>query len=363
MKEKQHILIVDDESCIRQFLVQILSQAGFECIMAENGIDALEKLQQTSISLIISDIRMPGLDGIGLLKEIKKNHPFTEIIMATAVSETAKAVEAIKLGAYDYVMKPFDVNTVVASIQRALQKRQLLLENKEYHDRLEDKVRETTAELVEMNAQLRHLFLNTIQSLVHTLEAKDTYTEGHSRRVAEMVEVLARRLGFSDSEVERLHLAAILHDIGKIGVREACLNKPHKLTDAEFNEIKQHPLISERILKPIAELEDILPDIRHHHERYDGKGYPGGRKGGEIPIGPRILAVAYSYDAMTSDRLYRKALNICETLEELQRNIGKQFDPKIVTWFLSIHKELPQMKDTCEEVPSHLTTQPAVLSL
>jgi putative two-component system response regulator len=283
--------------------------------------------------------------------------------MATAVSETVKAVEAMKLGAYDYVIKPFDVNMVVTSVHRALERRQLRLENKEYHDRLEEKVLEKTAELVEMNAQLRHLFLNTVQSLVHTLEAKDKYTEGHSRRVAKMAETMAKHLRFTDSQLERIHLAAILHDIGKIGVREACLNKPGRLTPAEYDEVKQHPLISERILKPIEALEDILPNIRHHHERFDGKGYPSGLRGTDIPIGSRILSVADSYDAMTSDRPYRRALSVHETLEELKRNTGTQFDPELVTLFLSIHEASARMLDDDGERPVSRPTPSSVFSL
>jgi len=341
VNESQKILIVDDEPSVRQLLVDILSQEGFQCITAEHGNDALEQLKHQSVPVIISDIRMPGLDGIGLLKAVKKRMPFTEVIMATAVSETVKAIEAMKIGAYDYLLKPFDVTMVVPSVRRALDKRHLRLENKEYHDKLEVKVREKTAELVEKNAQLHHLFLNTVQSLVHTLEAKDTYTEDHSRRVASMVDTMTQRLHFSETRQERLHLAAILHDIGKIGIREACLNKPGKLTDAEFDEIKEHPGISEHILTPIEALQDIIPDIRHHHERFDGKGYPDELKGEEIPIGSRILAVADSYDAMRSDRPYRQALGIDKTLEELEKNAGTQFDPKLVTLFLSIHQDAP----------------------
>ena len=363
MERHEKVLIVDDESCVRQLLTHILNQEGLECLTAENGLDALEKLKQISVPVIISDIRMPGLDGIALLRSVKQSDPLTEVIMATAVSETVKAVEAMKLGAYDYVIKPFDVNLVVTSVRRALERRQLRLENKEYHDRLEEKVREKTAELLEMNVQLRHLFLNTIQSLVHTLEAKDKYTEGHSRRVARMAVSIAERLHFTETQLERIHLAAILHDIGKIGVRETCLNKPGKLTPAEFDEIKQHPLISERILKPIEALEDILADIRHHHERFDGTGYPSGLAGEAIPLVSRILTVADSYDAMTSDRPYRKALSVAETLAELRRNAGTQFDPELVTIFLSIHEALRPLADDDEEQAVARPVSSVVLSL
>ena len=350
MNEKLKILIVDDETCVRELLTHFLSQKGYDCVTVENASCALDSMEQEHFPLVISDIRMPGLDGIALLQEIKKREPFTEVIMATALSETATAIEAMRHGAYDYVLKPFDLSAVGVSVQRALERRQLLIENKEYHNHLEEKVREKTSELLEKNMQLRLLFLNTIQSLVHTLEAKDTYTEGHSRRVAEISLCIAERLSFSSEELEKLHLAGILHDIGKIGVREECLNKPGTLTDEEYEEIKQHPLISERILKPLEELHGILDDIRHHHERYDGYGYPHGLKGETIPLGSRILAVADSYDAMTSDRPYRPALSSEKALKELEVNAGKQFDPKLVQVFSDLLKEHPSLKDECDSI-------------
>jgi response regulator RpfG family c-di-GMP phosphodiesterase len=345
VEEKTRILIVDDEPCVRQLLAEVLSQDGYECIAAENGRAALDHLQHERIPIIISDIRMPKLDGLDLLREVKKRYPFTEVIMATAVNETNRAVEAMRLGAYDYVVKPFDVRAVSASVRRALERRRLLLENREYHERLEEKVREKTSELVEKNVQLRLLFLNTIESLVYTLEAKDKCTEGHSRRVSEMAGFMARTLQFSQEQVERIRLAGVLHDIGKIGVREECLNKSGRLTEEEYDEIKRHPLISERILKPIEALDDILPIIRHHHERYDGKGYPSGLMGEKIPMGSRILAIVDSYDAMISDRPYRSALSIQKTLEEIQANAGKQFDPKLVTVFQNIYESFRHMRE------------------
>ncbi|MFQ6093088.1 MAG: HD domain-containing phosphohydrolase [bacterium] len=345
MKEKTTILIVDDEPCVREVLAQFLSQKGYGCVTAEDVQGALDTLKRECIPLVISDIRMPGLDGVALLQEVKKREPFTEVIMATAVSDTAKAIEAMRLGAYDYVLKPFNLSGIAASVQRALERRRLLLENEEYRDRLQEKVREKTSELVEKNVRLRLLFLNAIQSLVHTLEAKDKYTEGHSRRVAEIAALMARRLHFSNKDVERLRLAGILHDIGKIGVREAYLNKPGKLTAEEYDMIKQHPLISERILRPIEELQAILGDIKHHHERYDGGGYPCGLDGEKIPIGARILAVADCFDAMISHRAYRPALTPEQALEEMKNNAGKQFDPQLVTVFLEMYEELPQLRD------------------
>jgi putative nucleotidyltransferase with HDIG domain len=345
VEESKKILVVDDEPAIRGVLTQFLRQERYECISTENGTAALDVLETESVPVVLLDMLMPGLDGIPLLQEVKKRKPLTEVIVVTGFADVAKAVEAMRLGASDYVLKPFDLSTVSNSIERALKSRQRLLESKEYHDRLEEKIREKTSELVEKNLRLRLIMLNTVQSLVHTLEAKDKCTEGHSKRVAILATLLAKRLGFSDQNVEKLRLAGILHDIGKIGIREACLNKPGRLSDDEYCEVKAHPLISERILKPIDELQDILPEIIHHHERYDGNGYPCGLKREEIPLEARILAMADCFDAMTSDRPYRAALTTDEAMEEVRRNTGKQFDPQVVSVFFEMSEEIISLRD------------------
>jgi putative two-component system response regulator len=359
VNDRVKILIVDDEPCVRGLLTQFLSQEGYDCIAAEDGNRALNILERENIPVVLLDMLMPGLNGISLLQEVKKSKPLTEAIMVTGFTDIAKAVEAMRLGASDYVLKPFHLKTVLASVHRALENRRLLLESREYQDRLEEKIFEKTSELIEKNARLRLIMLNTVQSLVHTLEAKDKRTEGHSKRVALLAVLLAKRLGFPETSVEQLRLSGILHDIGKIGVREECLNKRGKLTGQEYDEIKKHPLISERILEPIEELREILPGIRHHHERYDGRGYPHGLKGEDIPQYARILAMADCYDAMTSDRPYRSALTVEKALKEMRVNAGKQFDPQLVPVFLDIRNGLEILRnlgdgDIVRESPLHL---------
>lgn len=332
----EKILIVDDETSVREVLAQKLSREGYECVTSPSTADALRKMAEDNFPLILSDIKMVGKDGIELLREVKEREPDTQVIMVTAVVDAQRAVEAMKLGAYDYVTKPFDLEDVAISVKRALEKRRLIIENRQYQQTLERKVREKTKELSKRNRQIQLLLFNVIKTLAYTLEAKDRYTEGHSRRVAENAALMAQHLGLAKKDVENIRLAGMLHDIGKIGIREVSLNKPDRLTAEEYDEVKRHPLIAEHILEPIEELDGIIDNIKHHHERYDGKGYPSRLKGETIPLGARILAVADCFDAMTSVRPYRPALSVREVLKQIEDGAGSQFDPEIVKIFLKI---------------------------
>jgi putative nucleotidyltransferase with HDIG domain len=319
----------------------------------------LEIIESQPVSVAVLDVLIPGIDGLTLLKKIKRMKPFSEVIMISGAADIALAIEAMRYGARDYVLKPFNLGALAASVRRSFQYRHRIMESKEYQDHLEMKIREKATELIEQNMQLQLLVINTVQSLVYTLEAKDKHTEGHSKRVALLAILLAKRLGYSDEEVEKLRLAGILHDIGKIGVREACLNKAGTLNDEEYDEIKEHPLISERILKPIEELREIIPHIKHHHERYDGRGYPCGLQGTEIPVDARILAMADSYDAMTTNRPYRSALSADEAMEEMKLNAGRQFDPQLVSVFVEMRKHVEAvMKSNVDEPSAELSFLP-----
>lgn len=331
------ILIVDDDCVIRDLLLLRLTNEGYECEIAEKGTAALDRIKDTGYEIMLTDIRMPEMDGIELLTAAKRLDPDMEVIMVTGVSDTSEAIKAMRFGAYDYVMKPFDLEYVVLDVQRALETRQLQRQNKAYQHNLEHRVHEATVELLEKNKQIQSLLFNTITSFVHVLEAKDTYTEGHSRRVAEKAETVAQDCCVSTEEIENIRLAGLLHDIGKVGIREKTLNKPGKLTVEEYEEVKTHPLVAERILQPIEELRSIVPDIKHHHERYDGFGYPSGLRGEDIPFGARILGVVDAYDAITSERPYRAAYSHTYALNEIERNMGKQFDPLVARTFISLY--------------------------
>jgi putative nucleotidyltransferase with HDIG domain len=332
MTEKQKtILIVDDEEVIRRLLHQKLSGEGYHCEEAGSAEQALDRLRSNTVELVILDIKMPGKSGIELLPEIRASYTDTAVIMATAITDTSTAIQCMKDGAYDYLTKPFNLDEVILSVVRALEKRRLELENRDYRQHLEQKVEEQAQ-------KIRASFLSAITALAYALEAKDIYTSGHSQRVVEVSVAIAEELGMPQDSIDKIRLAGLVHDIGKIGVKESVLNKPGKLTDEEYQHIKSHCDIGERILTPIVEDEEILKVVRHHHERYDGRGYPDGLSGEQIPLGARILAVADTYDALTSERPYREAMSAETAFAEIERGKGAQFDPIVAGAFLRIKK-------------------------
>jgi putative nucleotidyltransferase with HDIG domain len=336
---ERSILVVDDERAVNSIVARYLTQMGYSCATAESGQEALEILKNHRCAVALCDIRMPGMDGIELLRRIKEYDDDVQVVMLTAVDSRETAVEAIREGAYDYVVKPFHLEEVLIGVQRAQENRRLIVESRGYQRNLERKVKERTRELAEKNEELQRLFISAIESIVLTLQAKDGYTEGHSRRVSAHATAIARKLGLTEDEVEDIRLAALLHDIGKVGTSDTILNKPGQLSEEEGAHIRSHPLIAASILEPITPLEGCIPYIRHVHEAYDGSGYPYGLKGEEIPLGARIVAVADVFDAMTSPRPYRPALEPRSVLDHLTAEAGRQFDPAIVEVFLEVYEE------------------------
>ena len=321
------ILIVEGEPSVREILSWRLTEEGYQCEEAPSGNKALDLIKNgRRYDLILSDIRMPGMSGIDLLKQVKELDENMAVIMVAAISDMNIAVDTLKMGAFDYITKPFNLDEVVISIERALEKRNLILKNREYQLYLEEKVEEQTKEI-------KNLYLDAIKSLVNALEAKDKYTEGHSRRVTKYAEEIARCMKLSSEKIRKIHLAGLLHDIGKIGVKESILNKPTTLNQAEFSSVYDHPVISARILSPVLRDQDVLMYVKHHHESWDGTGRPDGLKGEEIPIGARVLSVADAFDAITSDRPYRSARTVSFAVQEIKRCSGSQFDPSVVRAF------------------------------
>lgn len=332
--EKARVLIVDDEETVREILRRTLQQEGYSCVTASNTDSALDLIDGDSIDLVLSDIMMPGKSGVELLGEVREKSPDTAMIMVTAVADTQTAINAMKLGAYDYVTKPFNLVEVLISVDRALEKRNLIVSNREYKVNLEKKVEEQTDEI-------RETFLGALMALAAALDAKDSYTNGHSKRVSELAVTIGCELGLASAAIDKIRFAGLVHDIGKIGVPEEILLKPGKLTDEEFDRIKEHSAAGEKILKPIIRDQEILAIVRYHHERYSGGGYPDGIKKEDIPLGARIMAVADAYDAMTSNRSYREALSPEKARSQLLANRGSQFDPELVDLFIKAEGKMP----------------------
>jgi putative two-component system response regulator len=323
------LLVVDDEEFLRAVISERLKIEGFSVDEAQNGKEALARLSEEDYSILLTDIRMPEMDGISLLREVSSRFPDTARIVMTAHGQLETAVTALKTGAFDYILKPVNFDVLFLTIRNALRKQEMERQLQDYRMNLEIKVKEQTD-------LINSMYIRSIHSLIRALEAKDFYTRGHSQRVTRFSVAVGRGLAWTTARLEVLQRAAILHDLGKIGVRESVLNKPGKLTCEEFGEVARHPEVATQILSPIPFFQNVLPAILHHHERFDGRGYPGRIGGTDIPLESRIMSVADTYDAMTSTRAYRPALSEEEATAEIRRCSETQFDPEIVSVFLSV---------------------------
>jgi putative nucleotidyltransferase with HDIG domain len=307
----------------------MLQAQGFSCFEAASGREALQILERIGDTpLIVSDMRMPELDGIGLLEAVRRAYPDTSVIMLSGMSETTIAVDCLHRGAADFLLKPISMSELQARVARALEKRQLVLQNRFYQANLERQVHAQAQ-------RIQELFLQGVQMLARALEAKDSYTRGHSIRVSQYAVATAERLGFENSRLDEIRLGGELHDIGKIGTREAVLHKAGSLTAEEFRQITEHPVLGEKMLSPLAhESPAVLQIVRSHHERLDGHGFPDGLRGESIPIEARIVAVADTFDAITTERPYRDSRTPEEAVGELRRVAGTQLDPDAVEAFV-----------------------------
>lgn len=328
---KESILLVDDEEDIRGILSKGLAVRGYVCDEAENGDQALAKLESKPTDLVIMDINMPGRLGSEVLPDITKRFPETAVIMASGVSDSKVIAKCIKDGAQDYISKPFRFEQVLSSVNGTLDKRRVALEIQRYFQEMGKKV---GAEKLEP----RQLFLGTIETLVKTLEACDTYTRDHSQSVAEIAVALGRQMRLSNEELEDLRWAGLLHDVGKIAVDPNILNKPSELTPTEYRHIMTHAIVGPSLVKPFVN-QKVVDIISHHHDHFDGGGLDQTLKGKEIPLGARIIALADAYQAMTSDRPYRKALTKLDAIEEIQWYSGTQFDPIVANVMINIIKQ------------------------
>jgi putative two-component system response regulator len=331
---EERILIVDDEEMICSIISRRLVKEGYTCMAARNGKEALNLFYKDSFSLIISDIKMPEMNGIELLKRVKAVNPGMMVIILTAYPEIDLAVEAMRLGAYDFLTKPFNLDLVVLSIKNALEKRALEEKVEAYHKNLEKLVEERTAKLEQALRTLKKAHLASVQVLAEAIDAKDPYTRGHSDRVRRMSLRIALQMGFSLERQESLEYGALLHDIGKIGIKDEVLQKQGTLNSQEYEYIQEHPLIGVKIVEGVDFFRDKIPMIRHHHEHFDGTGYPDGLAGEAIPIEARIISIPDAFDAMTSLRPHRGIMPLDEVICELENHRGRQFDPEILDIFL-----------------------------
>ena len=331
---EDRILIVDDEQGICNLFARRLTREGYLCTTANNGKEALSRFYKDAFSLIISDIKMPEMDGIEFLKRVRDINSKMMVIMVTGYPEIDMAVEAMRLGAYDFIIKPADLDLVTLSVKKALEKKRLEEEVEAYHNHLERLVEERTGKLQQAYRILKKAHLDSVKILAEAIDAKDPYTRGHSDRVKRMSLKIAYQLGFAEDRLESLEYGALLHDIGKIGIRDEVLQKPGALSPEEYQHIQEHPLIGVKIVEGIDFFKDMIPVIRHHHEHFDGSGYPDGLAGEAIPLEARIIFVPDAFDAMSTLRPHRGAMPLEDVLMELDKAKSKQFDPQVLEIFL-----------------------------
>lgn len=355
-----NILIVDDEIGPRESLRMIL-KPHYNIYTAENGYSAIQMLRQVEIDVVTLDLKMPGMSGIETLKEIRSIDPDVMVIIITGFGTLKTAIEAIRYGVFDYIPKPFNVPEIMCIIDKSIYRRRLNLKIRKLLNQRPDPsmIQDTlTSGSLPVPREMRSLTdtgngegvvtenqncLEFSRVLAFTLEEKDPYTSGHSERVCYYSDFISKKLGLNSKDRNEIRIASYLHDIGKIGISNRFINKKGSLSSTEWAIIKQHTKKSLELLVPLNLSSNILSYIHHHHERYDGTGYPDGLAEDQIPLGARIIAIADAYDSMTSDRPYRKPLSNGEAKNELLKYAGKQFDPQLVSLFLDILKEMEEV--------------------
>src|SRR4029077_15597821 len=336
------LLVVDDEVACRNVMKTMLGELGTSCKTAASAAEALTVLRNESMDAIIADLNMPGVSGLGLLAEVRKLYPQLGFLMATGVDEVRLGIKAMRNGADDYLIKPLQIDTIMASLERAFHKKYLEREVENYRQNLERMVNDRTLRLQDALSQVEQTYADTVDALGAAIDLRDEQTAGHSRRVCLYSIKLLKAMNGSLQQLKSLSIGAILHDIGKLGISDAILLKPGALTIDERRIMRCHVQIGYDLIKRIPFLADAAQIILMHHERWDGSGYPQGLKGRDVPLSARIFAVADSVDAITSDRPYRSALSSDHARGEIERQAGTQFDPDVVRVFLSSPNEIWQ---------------------
>jgi len=353
---KLGVMFVDDETNILKAIRRLFRAEDFDLYTAQSGAEALKLMDEISVQVVVSDHRMPGMTGVDLLATMRERWPEIIRILVTGNSEIGIAVEAINRGEiYRLITKPWNDEEIRATVREALDLHALKgeikrlnqltqeqnLQLKDLHQNLEAKVVERTRDLSRKNTEIGIAYIGTLKAVMRAIDMQHRSAANHSERVAHYTGIIARRMGLEESRVRRMHVAALLHDIGKIGIRSEIFSKPGPLTQEEVREVRRHPLVAVEILQGIPWLKDVLPMIRHHHEWFDGdcRGYPDNLKGDAIDLGARIIRVADAIEAMSNDRPFRKAYPLGRVIEELRKCAGTAFDPEVVACALALLEE------------------------
>ncbi len=328
--------MVDDDAQVRDVLRHIFLSVGYDCLLAADGREALARFEAVRPPLTVTDLKMPVMDGISLLGALRQRDQDAAVIMLTGAPDIKTAIDSLRLGAADFILKPVNVEELLIAAERALERRQLLIERRQHHELLERRVQEATQSLQVAYRELQETYRATLETLGAALDSRDVGTEAHSRRVHGYALATAREYGLSEAELTDLAHGVLLHDIGKIGIPDAILLKPGPLSREEWAIMRRHPEIGKRLIENIPFLKGAVPVVYCHHERWDGTGYPQGLKGEEIPVGARIFAVVDAFDAMTFDRPYSRAIAFEAARAEIRRCAGTHFDPRVVEAFLRV---------------------------
>ncbi len=346
--EKVTVLVIDDDEDLLKILSAVIHEFGIYNVIATSDPEsALNHIRTSQIGVVITDIMMPVMSGLELLEQIREIDQNVSVIMITGHADPDQMRRAIQLNAFDFIRKPFNATEIQIGIKQASEKNQLLSQNQMYQTNLEQLIQLRTNELFIARSKLEKSYLNTIYALINVMEAKDIYTKGHSERVTILSLLLAQKLGLSEAAQKILHLGALLHDIGKVGIYDSVLNKNETLTHAEYDVVKQHPIIGDRIIAPVGLPQAVHEIILQHHEWINGCGYPYGIKGDQISHFARIVSIADAFDAMTSQRCYRGDISRTMAFEEIMAGSHIQFDPEFARVFYEQRQEI--MDAFCDE--------------
>ena len=338
--DELRVLIIEDDRQARRVLREFFLAGGWQCQTAENGRDGLALFEADRPPLTVTDVHMPVMDGVTFLKRARVIDPDAAILVLTGVGEIETAVATLKHGAADFLVKPVNLDELLIAAERALERRQLLIERRDYQTRLERRVADATRDLAVTLHELEETYRATLEALGSAIDTRDLGTQAHSRRVRGYSLVIARQHRVPESELRDIEHGVLLHDIGKIGIPDGILLKPGPLTTEEWKVMRGHPEIGRQLLDKIPFLKGAVPIVYHHPERWDGTGYPLGLRGEAIPLGARIFAVADAFDAMTFDRPYSRAIPLEAARQEIQRSAGTHFDPAVVVSFIRVPLEI-----------------------